>query len=225
MANNVAVTAGSGTTMATDDVAGVHYPYVKLAQGADNTATVVSSADPLPVTVSSGTINLDDSPAISVKGNTVIIRTALTVEATPDYSDGDMFAGEISLTNAVRETSGGLVLNSITIWNDDATTPAFRIMFFDADLTGGTYTENSAPSFSAADKANILGVVPIRTGLNTAGGDWYAAGGDTWACVRGLGLPLQADATQDLRMMIIAGETINVAATGSFAIVLGCLRD
>lgn len=38
MANNVAVTAGSGTTMATDDVGGVHYQLVKLVDGTEDGA-------------------------------------------------------------------------------------------------------------------------------------------------------------------------------------------
>lgn len=48
MADNVAITAGSGTTIATDDVGGAHYQYVKLAFGADGTATLASSSNPLP---------------------------------------------------------------------------------------------------------------------------------------------------------------------------------
>ncbi len=39
MANNVAITAGSGTDIATDDVAGVHYQVVKLAIGTEDSAT------------------------------------------------------------------------------------------------------------------------------------------------------------------------------------------
>lgn len=38
MANNVPVTAGSGTSIATDDVAGVHYQVVKLAAGTEDSA-------------------------------------------------------------------------------------------------------------------------------------------------------------------------------------------
>lgn len=49
MADNVAITAGSGTTVAADDVAGVYYQRVKVAHGADGSATDVSSASPLPV--------------------------------------------------------------------------------------------------------------------------------------------------------------------------------
>jgi len=50
MADNVAITAGTGTTVATDDVSGVHYQIVKLAFGALDTATLNSITNPLPVT-------------------------------------------------------------------------------------------------------------------------------------------------------------------------------
>ena len=38
MADNVAITAGSGTSIATDDIGGVQYQRVKVAIGADGAA-------------------------------------------------------------------------------------------------------------------------------------------------------------------------------------------
>lgn len=49
MADNVPITAGSGTNIATDDIGGAHYQRVKPAWGVDGTAVDVSSANPLPV--------------------------------------------------------------------------------------------------------------------------------------------------------------------------------
>jgi len=49
MADNVAITAGSGTTIAADDIGGVLYQRVKPVHGADGTATDTSAAAPLPV--------------------------------------------------------------------------------------------------------------------------------------------------------------------------------
>lgn len=51
MADNVPITAGSGTTIATDDIGGVHHQLVKLEFGAADSATQVSSANPLPTTM------------------------------------------------------------------------------------------------------------------------------------------------------------------------------
>jgi hypothetical protein len=49
MADNVAITAGSGTSIATDDIGGAHYQRVKPAFGVDGSAVDVSTTNPLPV--------------------------------------------------------------------------------------------------------------------------------------------------------------------------------
>jgi hypothetical protein len=49
MSDNVAITAGAGTSVATDDIGGVHYQRVKVTSGADGTANDVSNMNPLPV--------------------------------------------------------------------------------------------------------------------------------------------------------------------------------
>lgn len=45
MADNVAITAGSGTSIATDDVSGVHYQKIKLRGGADDAAARLDVAE------------------------------------------------------------------------------------------------------------------------------------------------------------------------------------
>lgn len=42
MADNVAITAGAGTNVATDDISGVHYQRVKLSIGADGAAADIA---------------------------------------------------------------------------------------------------------------------------------------------------------------------------------------
>jgi hypothetical protein len=49
MADNVAITAGTGTNIATDDIGGVQYQRVKMTWGADGSANDASNATPLPV--------------------------------------------------------------------------------------------------------------------------------------------------------------------------------
>ena len=54
MADNVTITAGSGTTIATDDIgAGVQVQRVKVTWGADGIANDTSAANPLPITAPS----------------------------------------------------------------------------------------------------------------------------------------------------------------------------
>jgi hypothetical protein len=48
MADNVAITPGSGATAAADDIGGVLYQRIKVSHGADGSATDTSEAAPLP---------------------------------------------------------------------------------------------------------------------------------------------------------------------------------
>lgn len=43
MADNVAITAGLGTTIATDEIGGAHYQFVKLVLGPLDTATLIAA--------------------------------------------------------------------------------------------------------------------------------------------------------------------------------------
>ena len=43
MVDNIDVTAGTGTTVATDEVSSKHYQKIKLADGADDSATMVEA--------------------------------------------------------------------------------------------------------------------------------------------------------------------------------------
>ena len=68
MADNVAITAGSGTTVAADDIAGVMHQRVKLSLGADGTAVdAVAGAGAVGTGVQRVTLASDD-PAVTVLG-------------------------------------------------------------------------------------------------------------------------------------------------------------
>lgn len=74
MADNIAITAGAGTTVATDDVGGTHYQIVKLAHGALDSVTVVSTASGLPIQASSlplpsGASTAAKQPALGTAGS------------------------------------------------------------------------------------------------------------------------------------------------------------
>ena len=60
MANNIELNAGTGgATLATDDIAGVHYQIVKLAVGAEDSATLIGNANPIPISDAGSSITVD----------------------------------------------------------------------------------------------------------------------------------------------------------------------
>ncbi|MGE3341493.1 MAG: hypothetical protein AB7J46_06390 [Candidatus Altimarinota bacterium] len=79
MADNVAITAGSGTSIATDDVGGVQYQRVKVSVGADGSATDVSAAAPIPTVPGRPVTNPLTTAAVSASSsgdNTLVSATA-----------------------------------------------------------------------------------------------------------------------------------------------------
>jgi hypothetical protein len=82
MADNVAITAGAGTSIATDDIGGVQYQRVKITQGADGAAVDVSPAAPLTTTTLPATTGTITSPALSLTSFTVLASNTARLGAT-----------------------------------------------------------------------------------------------------------------------------------------------
>lgn len=92
MADNVELPSGSGgATVKTDDDGTAHWQYVKLAHGADNTQTRVTSAAGLPVTPDSGGFTV----ALSATDNAVLDAIA---------ADGDGIQTLLTTMDAVLDT-------------------------------------------------------------------------------------------------------------------------
>lgn len=133
MADNVAITAGTGTTMATDDVGGVQYPRVKLAQGADGAATDVSSAAPLQVTLANGSV---PSHAVTNAGTFAVQNTAALVAGTNNIGDVDVLTigGQ---TPAFGAGASGATVQRVVIASDQLDT----VVAHDAVDSGSPYKQ------------------------------------------------------------------------------------
>lgn len=91
MADNVAVTAGTGTSIAADDVGGVMFQRVKVCFGADGTGTDANSTTPLPVGGSSAASLGKAEDAAHTTGDVGVGALAVvTTSGTPtSATDGD----------------------------------------------------------------------------------------------------------------------------------------
>lgn len=74
MADNVAITAGSGTTIATDDVSGAHYQKFKLYDGTADSTTAA-------VVTTSGDLSVQDSGGTPVAGQVTVTNTTTQIVA------------------------------------------------------------------------------------------------------------------------------------------------
>ena len=87
MADNVSITQGSGTTIATEDVSGIQHQKVKIEFGTDGVATMVSASDPLPVSATIDTTGLatdaTDTSTASIDSKTPALGQALAAASVP----------------------------------------------------------------------------------------------------------------------------------------------
>ena len=97
MADNLNIDAGSTLTVATDDISGVHYQRVKIAQGADGAAVDVSPAAPLNVTVASATLG-----TVTITGTVTPSTTASTItNAVGNPVNVSLTSTEVTVKSAV----------------------------------------------------------------------------------------------------------------------------
>lgn len=150
MANDVAVTAGSGTGIQTDDNGGRHVQAVKLMMGVEDTFTGY-----LAGSLARG-INVES------RVNRQVFTITPTVSNGAIYATGDCLGGLTTVTNASTTAGlGGFVQSLIVLDKSQAQRSAFDILLFKASVTSAG--DNAPAAFSDADMLNLVGIIPILT--------------------------------------------------------------
>jgi hypothetical protein len=219
MSDNVAVTAGAGTTIATDLIGGVHHQRVKAGWGAEGAFNDTSATDPLPVDIiSSATLTLSGEDHIGqVGGAVVVVRPAITVTAGA-YSANDVVGGELTLTGAMRVTSGSGVLQSLVIHDAAAQNKQYDLYIFDS-APGAALADNDAFAWTAGDEDKLLTVIRV------AASDWFTAAGDGFCVLRNLGAAVKGNGGTALYLYIVAVTAPTYAATTDLTLALTFLQD
>lgn len=193
MADNVAITAGSGTTIAADDIGGVLHQRVKLSQGADGSATDVSSAAPLNVTLANTGAN---ATAVKVDGSAVTqpVSGTVGISGTITIQDG---GGSVTVDNngtfAVQSTNqanSGVDIGDVTI-NNAAGASAVNIQD-----GGNSITVDGSVTVSGTVTANAgTGTMAVSMATNTPVGTVAHDAADSGAPVKTGGRAVSSEIT------------------------------
>ena len=82
MADNTTYTEGSGITVATDDIGGVHHQRMKMEQGADGTAADISPTNPLAARPGHPSTGYLTNAAVSISGSGLQALVSATASQT-----------------------------------------------------------------------------------------------------------------------------------------------
>ena len=168
---------------------------------------------------------------VVVRGRYKLFTIIPTVQATPDYSAGDVLFAPTEISNIFSEVGASCILKSITIIDKQiVATHAFTLYFTNSSTALGTINATAGAAVGVLEE--IQATIPI------VGADWIAGGGAgsvdlanvctiTNPAVDGIGSVLQGsnwaggNLTTGIHVVGIAGETMNVASTSDLIIKIG----
>jgi hypothetical protein len=243
MADNVAITAGSGTNIATDDISGAHYQKMKMYVSlADDTTGIGHAEDAAHSSGDGGIMSLSvrkDSAAVLagtdgdyapqivdaqgrqwVRPAPVQVRISVTPTiSTSAYTSGDVVGGLMTFANAARISGGSGIVQSILVLDKtQAQRAAMDLLFFDRSVT--VASDNAAVAMSDADMAYCLGIVPIGP-YNTA---FPGTPLNSISTLTNIGLPFVLNGT-DLYVVAVVRAAPTYVATSDLVFILGILQD
>lgn len=220
MADNIAVTPGSGSTIAADDIGGVLHQRVKVGFGADGASSDVSSANPFPVHLASfatlpisgtvGALNAGGSLTAYQGGNPwlVTLATLPVVTNVTGYAleDGGNLDTIVTTLSQIKAKTDNLDVTLGSRLASGATLP----------ITGTVSALNAGGSLTAFQGGNpwqvTMATLPITgsvTALNAGGSLTAYQGGGAWLTTLAT-LPVQA--SQVGTWTVQPGNTPNTVA-------------
>lgn len=163
------MTQGSGTTIAADDIGGVLHQRVKISQGADGSATDVSSAAPLQVTLANTGANATPLVVDLGANNDVSINAGTNyvgkVRLTDGTTDGEVvpLAGYNAQAVAIVDASGDQITSfgggvQYTEGDTDVSITGTAIMFETNTGTSALGTVSSTNPLPISDNGGSLTV-------------------------------------------------------------------
>lgn len=182
MADNVAITAGSGTTIAADDIgAGVLVQRVKSCLGADGTAVDPSAGSGVNgtgvqrvclATDSAGVVNAftasaSFTPAASshTGGSAGVIGDCVGAAAQFSFSPAPVSGSVVMITDAEFEVD-----------NTAAPASAFRIYLYNV-TPPSAIADDSPLTFDSGDRASFLGYIDLGTPVDHGNTCWVETHG------------------------------------------------
>lgn len=207
MGDTVPITAGSGTTIGTDEVTiggtAQHLQRVKLFDGTDG------GTDAIPGTAARG---LSVDPRLKV----VRLQVTPTVSTSPAYTAKDAVGALMTFSNAARASGGSVVIDAVQIVDKGQQMKELELVLFDRTITAPT--DNAVFNPSDTECGYMVGRVPIVPG------DYADFSTNSVATRERLGIAAVLNGT-DLFGVLVARGTPTYTSTSDIVVTLTISQD
>jgi hypothetical protein len=144
--------------------------------------------------------------------------TAAPVCDTNAYAAGDLIGGKLTLTPAVRLPGFGGIITRITIADKAKQNAAIDVVFFVANPTGTTFTDQAAFAIADADLLNAFHVQILAT-------DYASYSDNSEATVNNLGAAFRLSSGSALYAALVSRGTPTYAAAGDLQLAVAIAAD
>lgn len=179
-----------GVVNENDTALGTEGQYVGLA--------VTTSGKPR-IAIAAGTADIG-----SLIGNTVTLTSTLTVTATT-YEALDLVGGKNTLSGAVRASAGSGRITSVVIADQAAQAGSYDAIYWSADPSATTFTDEAALDVADADLLKIICSIPVTTTTT------FSDNGLTSS--NNIGCAFEVPSGTSIYMAVVARSTPTFAAT------------
>jgi hypothetical protein len=234
MADNVAITAGSGTSIAADDIGSVFYQRVKISIGADGSAADIAgdTGNGIDVDVTRLSALVAGEAFIGFVGSKQkVVSTNFTRPAnTTAYAAGDAVTNSTSapvimtFDAVARANAGsGTVIGASLVDSANQTTKGqFELWLFDTTVTPDN--DNAVFTPTDAECATLIGIVQFN--LPFVGDATAGAGGNVVYIVNNLSIPFTTGASvDDIFGLLVVRNAYTPVSAGVFTVRLQVIQN
>lgn len=107
-------------------------------------------------------------PVISKRPHTIDVEIT-GVDATPDYSAGDLVAAKLTVVGTREGVFSGEV-ESVVLTDKEANSANFNLWLFSSDPSSTTFTDNGAFTIADADIEKVMCVIPVTAHVASGSG-------------------------------------------------------
>ncbi len=192
---------GRGNLIAADEVNGVFYPRTKIVTGADG--------------VNGGDLSSSNGLPVNTRTFTTVISSTPTINAGA-YSSGQLVGGKITLANAARSGVLSGLISSVLVSDTGKQSANLDIVFFNADPSATTFTDQATFDIDDADLTKIVCVSSLTT--------HYTFNDNSASLLSNVSCPFLLASTS-LYAAIVSRSSATFGATSAVQLSVGILQD
>lgn len=151
----------------------------------------------------------------SLSGAPTLTTVVQTVAATL-HAANDVVGGKITLADVVRSAAPYGTIQAVTVFDKAGNAGSYDVVFFSADPSATTITDDAALTVADADGAKIVGFAPVTTTST------FVDNGIT--CTTNYGLPFVLASGTSLYAALIARTAVTFASVSDITIRVSILQ-